>query len=121
MAIGTRVTVTHGGHPGTDEPKVLGWASLALLGAALLSRLAGGEVDPTRSHALAGAAAALSAGAQIVAQVERAPRGAGVLDQRPAGGEDSEHGQHPDRPGRGRAPAVSGRTRPSPPGPRRGA
>lgn len=58
MAIGTRVTVTHGGHPGTDEPKVLGWASLALLGAALLSRLAGGEVDPTRSHALAGAAAA---------------------------------------------------------------
>lgn len=58
MAIGTRVTVTHGGHPAGEEGKVLGWAGLALLGAAVALRLAGGEVDPLQSHALAGAAAA---------------------------------------------------------------
>ena len=56
MAIGTRVTVTHGGHPATDEPRVLGWASLALLGAALVLRAAGGEVDPSRAGWLAAAA-----------------------------------------------------------------
>ncbi len=56
MAIGTRVTVTHGGHPAADEPRVLGWPSLALLGVALALRLGAGEVDPTRGAWLGAAA-----------------------------------------------------------------
>lgn len=58
MAIGTRVTVTHGGHDHGEEARVFTFASLALLGLALVLRLAGGDVDPTRAHALAGAAVA---------------------------------------------------------------
>ena len=58
MAIGTRVVVTHGGHDHGEETKVLRWAGIALLGVALVSRLLGGDVDPTQSHALAGAAGA---------------------------------------------------------------
>lgn len=55
MSIATRVVVSHGGHPHTDEPIVLGVPALACLALALLARLAGGEVDPSRLHALAGA------------------------------------------------------------------
>lgn len=57
LAIGTRVVVSHGGHPHTDEAKLLGIATLACIALALAARLAAGEVDPTLAHALATAAA----------------------------------------------------------------
>ena len=57
MAIGTRVVVSHGGHPHGDEPKVLATSALACLALALIARMLAGEVDPNASHTLATAAA----------------------------------------------------------------
>lgn len=57
LAIATRVVVSHGGHEMREEGQVLGTGVLVLLALALVARLMGGDVDPTRSHALAGAAA----------------------------------------------------------------
>ncbi len=57
ISIGTRVVVSHGGHPFEDEPRVLGVATLVSLALAGLVRLVSGEADPRMAHGLATAAA----------------------------------------------------------------
>jgi uncharacterized protein involved in response to NO len=49
LGVGTRVVVAHGQHPLTDERRVLSWTPIALIAAALISRLAA-EWMPTRSN-----------------------------------------------------------------------
>lgn len=56
IAIATRVVVSHGGHDSGEESQVLGAGVLVLLALALVLRLLGGDVDPSRAPALAGAA-----------------------------------------------------------------
>lgn len=61
LGIGTRVVVRHGGHPLPLEARVIGTASLVLLGAALVARVAAETPDPAssaRTTLLAVAAAA---------------------------------------------------------------
>lgn len=73
LAIGTRVVVSHGGHPPADEPRVLGPVVLAALAAAVLARVAAGEADP-RALLLLRAAAALWAIAWLAWLVPVLPR-----------------------------------------------
>ncbi|HSQ60535.1 MAG TPA: NnrS family protein [Acidobacteriota bacterium] len=61
LGIATRVVVRHGGHPLPLESRVIGTASIVLLGAALVARVAAEAPDPAsaaRTTALAVAAAA---------------------------------------------------------------
>jgi len=63
LGIGTRVVVSHGGHPMSEESAVLSWIAAASLAAATLVRAFGPVLDPTRAtlhHAVAAALAVVA-------------------------------------------------------------
>jgi uncharacterized protein involved in response to NO len=63
LAIGTRVVVSHGGHPMAEEPRVLSGLAVTALAAAALLRALGPLLDPQRAvfHHFGAAALALVA------------------------------------------------------------
>ena len=65
LGIGTRVVVTHGGHPMADEQRLLSVFALAALGAATLVRTLGPPLDPAHATLMHMLAAALASAAFI--------------------------------------------------------
>jgi len=63
LGIGTRVVVSHGGHPMSEEAAVLSWVAAVALAAAMLVRALGPVFDPARAtlhHAVAAALAVVA-------------------------------------------------------------
>jgi len=63
LGIGTRVVVSHGGHPMSEEAAVLSWVAVGAIAAATLVRALGPVLDPARAtlhHALAAALAVVA-------------------------------------------------------------
>jgi uncharacterized protein involved in response to NO len=80
LGIGTRVVVSHGGHPMADEPRVLSGLALVALAAAGLVRVFGPPADPTHAtlqHMLAALLGSLAFAAWFAAAWPRLrhPRG----------------------------------------------
>lgn len=73
MSIGTRVVVSHGGHPHTDEGRVLGIGTVAALALAAVVRSGAGEADPGLAPwlAIAGALWAIAWGLWLAGALPR--------------------------------------------------
>jgi uncharacterized protein involved in response to NO len=77
LGIATRVVVSHGGHPMTDEPRVLSRFALGALALATLVRTLGPTLDPRHAmlqHGLAGGLGALAFAAWMAAAWPRIRR-----------------------------------------------
>jgi uncharacterized protein involved in response to NO len=77
LGIGTRVVVSHGGHPMAEESDVLSWWAVAALAGATLLRALGPTFDPARTplhQAVAAALAVLALGGWLLAAWPRLRR-----------------------------------------------